>query len=147
MKKQAAWLKKKMYQDLYKDKREVNKKKYMEGQAEKMAKEMTAPERKFYKMIKSMEIEVEQQKILNDVIYDFYLPKHNVLVEIDGDYYHGNPEVYQEGELNGMQLKNKKNDLYKDNLAKGLGYTLERVWEKDINKRFGEVKARFEQYK
>ena len=147
MKKKAAWLKKQMYKDLYKDHREVNKKKYMEGQAKSMANKMTAPEKKFEKMMKKMGVECEAQKILNDVIYDFYLPDHNILVEIDGDYFHGNPKVYSEGDLNHMQIKNKKNDLYKDNLAKGLGYGLERIWEKDINEKYRTVWKRFEKYK
>lgn len=147
MKKKAAWLKKQMYKDLYKDHREVNKKNYMEGQAKSMASKMTAPEKKFEKMMKKMGVKCEAQKILNDVIYDFYLPDHNVLVEIDGDYYHGNPKVYQEGDLNHMQIKNKKNDLYKDSLAKGLGYGLERIWEKDINEKYRTVWKRFEKYK
>lgn len=146
MQKKAAWLKKQMYKDLYKDQHEINKKKYMEGQAAAMTKKMTAPEKKFEKMMKKMGVNCEPQRILNDVIYDFYLPDYNVLVEIDGDYYHGNPKVYTEGELNHMQIKNKKNDLYKDSLARGLGYVLERVWEKDINENYSSVCEHFEQY-
>jgi len=61
----------------------------MEGQAAAMTKKMTAPEKKFEKMMKKMGVNCEPQRILNDVIYDFYLPDYNVLVEIDGDYYHG----------------------------------------------------------
>jgi len=45
-----------------------------------------------------------------------------------------------------MQIKNKKNDLYKDSLARGLGYVLERVWEKDINENYSSVCEHFEQY-
>jgi very-short-patch-repair endonuclease len=147
MKKKAEWMKKQLYKDLYKDHREVGKKKYMEGQAKSMASKMTAPEKKFDKMMKKMGVNCEAQKILNDVIYDFYLPDHNILVEIDGDYFHGNPKVYSEGDLNHMQVKNKKNDLYKNNLAKGLGYGLERIWEKDINEKYRSVWERFEKYK
>ena len=25
--------------------------------------------------------------------YDFYLPEHNLLIEVDGDYYHVNPQI------------------------------------------------------
>lgn len=135
MKKQAAWLKKQMYKDLYRDHNQVNKKKYLENQSESLSENMTEPELKVEKILKGLGIQYECQKILDDVIYDFYLPEHRVMIEVDGDYYHGNPAVYQEHQLNGMQLKNKKNDIYKDHLAKGLGYDVIRFWEKDINEK------------
>jgi hypothetical protein len=37
--------------------------------------------------------------------YDFYIPDKNLLIEIDGDYWHGNPTIYTE--LNNIQKKNK----------------------------------------
>lgn len=135
MKKQAAWLKKQMYKDLYRDHHQVNKKKYLENQAESLTEKMTEPELKVEKIMKGLGIQYECQKILDDVIYDFFIPEHKLMIEVDGDYYHGNPAVYQESQLNGMQLKNKKKDIYKDHLAKGLGYDVIRFWEKDINEK------------
>lgn len=146
MKKQAAWLKKQMYKELYSDHRKVNQKQYMEGQKKKMTNNMTEPELKVEKMLKGLGIAYECQKILDDVIYDFYIPEHKVMVEVDGDYYHGNPAVYQEHQLNGMQLKNKKNDIYKDHLAKGLGYDVIRFWEKDINEKPRSIQKQLKQY-
>ncbi len=64
-------------------------------------------------------------------VYDFYLPLQNLLIEADGDYWHGNPERYDE--LNEMQSINKKNDAFKDELAKNEGMALLRFWESDIN--------------
>ena len=109
----------------------LSKKKNLEEQAKKMSKKMTAPERVFFKLTKEIKVECIPQKIVGGKIYDFYIPSKNMLVEVDGDYYHGNPEIFKEN--NGMQKRNKKNDTYKDNVAIGYGYNLERVWENDLN--------------
>ena len=63
------------------------------------------------------------------------------MVEVDGSYYHGNPETNKT--LNGMQKKNIRNDVFKDVLAKGLGYGIERVWENELKDKYEEVKKRF----
>ncbi len=36
-----------------------------------------------------------------------------MFIEIDGDYYHGNPDKYSKDELSGMQKKNILNDKKK----------------------------------
>ena len=140
----AKWLRKKHKEEA--TKKEVSpfeKKRILERAAEKMAQNMTKPEREFAKLLKELNIKFEPQKILGESIYDFYLPDHKMLVEIDGDYYHGNPDKYTKEQLNGMQKKNKRNDKDKDWQAKGLGYKIERVWEHDINKEYSLVKMRF----
>lgn len=145
-KKKFDWMRKRLYKDLLKDHNELNKKKYLKKQADQMSNNMTAPEKKIAKILTKMGIEFESQKIVNEFIYDFYIPEYNLLIEVDGDYYHGNPTVYQEGELNNMQKKNKKKDVDKSYLAKGLGYSLERFWEKDINENIGQIKKTLKKY-
>lgn len=49
--------------------------------------------------------------------YDFYIPSLNLLLEIDGEYWHSLP-------------KNIENDKYKNDLAKVAGYKLLRIPEK-----------------
>ena len=62
--------------------------------------------------------------------YDFYLPKYNLLIEADGDYWHGNHRLYLT--LNETQITNQKNDSFKEFLAKDKNYSLIRYWESDI---------------
>ena len=66
--------------------------------------------------------------------YDFYLPQHNLLVEIDGDFWHGNPDKYQENELKGHQKRAQRVDEYKNKWALLHGIPLLRIWESDIRK-------------
>jgi very-short-patch-repair endonuclease len=121
----------------------LKKKKTLESQAKKMSNKMTAPEKVFAEMMKELGVEFETQKILGKKIYDFYIPSKNMMVEVDGDYYHANPLIYESKDLNKMQIRNVRNDKFKDVLAKGNGYTIERVWEYDLNNDYKEQKKRF----
>jgi very-short-patch-repair endonuclease len=127
----------------------VKKAKFIESKAQKMSKKMTWPEREFAKLMKEMGIKIVQQKIVGGKIYDFYDPILNILFEIDGNYYHGDTDLFEE--LSPMQKRNKKNDVYKDALAKGLGYQIERIWELDLKNDYqgvkNEMKKIFKDYK
>ena len=64
--------------------------------------------------------------------FDFYLPEHNLIIEIDGSYFHSDPRLVEEGKMNPMQKHNKRVDKYKDEWALMHGIPLIRIWEKDI---------------
>jgi len=51
--------------------------------------------------------------------YDFYLPEFNILIEVDGRYWHPT---------------NNKNDIFKNNLAKKNNFKIVRVWADEIHK-------------
>jgi len=71
--------------------------------------------------------------------YDFYLKEHNLLIEVDGSYYHSDPRVVDENKLNPMQRKNKWVDAKKNEWALAHGIRLIRIWEKDIREHPNEV--------
>jgi very-short-patch-repair endonuclease len=60
--------------------------------------------------------------------YDFYIPDYKLLIEVDGDYWHGNTKK----PLNDMQKKNKINDFIKDKIALLNNLGIIRFTEKDI---------------
>jgi very-short-patch-repair endonuclease len=64
--------------------------------------------------------------------YDFYLPKHNLLIEVDGSYYHSDPRVVDESKLSPMQKKNKRVDEHKNEWALLHSIPIMRIWEYDI---------------
>jgi len=65
-------------------------------------------------------------------VYDFYIPHKNILIEIDGIYWHGKDKGYND--LNETQKRNRINDRVKNKLAMEKGYTLYRIWEDEIDK-------------
>jgi len=67
----------------------------------------------------------------NNIIksYDFKIKDVNILIEIDGDYYHGGPGC----EKYFFKLEEtKQNDKINTQLAESLGYKVIRIWESEI---------------
>ena len=64
--------------------------------------------------------------------FDFYLPGHNLILEIDGSYFHSDPRIVKEEDMSPMQKKNRRVDEYKNRWALEHGIPLMRIWEKDI---------------
>ena len=57
------------------------------------------------------------------------------LIEVDGDYWHGNPNTVKENEMTQIQKHNKFVDRHKDEWAKMQNIPLIRFWESDIRKK------------
>ena len=68
--------------------------------------------------------------------YDVVIPSLRLLIEIDGDFWHANPDTCgnQKGNLYEVQLRNIENDTVKTNLAKQHNWNIVRFWESDVNK-------------
>jgi G:T-mismatch repair DNA endonuclease (very short patch repair protein) len=79
---------------------------------------------------RSTDIEVLMKQILNEIglvenvdffqhyyhkryIFDFYLPKFNLVIECQGDYWHANPIKYPPNVLSKMQIANVARDKIK----------------------------------
>ena len=68
----------------------------------------------------------------NHFIYDFYLPKYKCLIEVDGDFWHCNPDTkYSLPECKTQDI-NILNDKQKNQWAQDNGFKLLRFWEDDI---------------
>lgn len=67
--------------------------------------------------------------------YDFYLPDSNILLEIDGDYWHSNPKMYDRDDkktLTPTQKHDMRVDELKNKWAAMHSIPLYRIWEDDI---------------
>jgi len=79
-------------------------------------------------------------------IYDFLLPETKTIIEVHGDFFHGNPCYYKPEDLvplPGGQIAAKEiwaKDRKKIDYAKELGYNVVVVWEKDINNNISKCK-------
>lgn len=67
-------------------------------------------------------------------MYDVFVPDYNLLIEVDGIYWHSKNK--KDNEITNKNLLNNRiNDKFKNQLAKNKGFRLLRVWEDEI-KRF-----------
>ena len=108
----------------------TDKQKYLERQVKKMDNNPTGCEALMIEILTSIKVKYETQKIVHGKIFDFYIPAKNILIEVDGNYWHGYGLRVEE--MNEIQLRAYKNDQLKDVYAKGLGYELIRVWEHEL---------------
>ncbi len=70
--------------------------------------------------------------------FDFKLVDYNILIEADGDYWHGNIEKFPN--LTDRQIQKQTEDRDKDLIARKYGYKILRFWETDINEKNTEVR-------
>ena len=94
----------------------------------------TGPEIELAELLTVAAIEFMPQYYLGGKFYDFLVPVLNLLVEVDGIYWHGK-NVPKE-EMNKTQLHNKQNDALKTKLAKDNDYDLLRIWGDEIQQGF-----------
>ena len=78
-------------------------------------------------------VEFKQEKYLNKSKFraDFLIGDLFV-IEVQGDYYHSNPSIYDHRVLTLLQKNNKKRDLKKHEWYKSNGFKLLLVWESDL---------------
>jgi very-short-patch-repair endonuclease len=63
--------------------------------------------------------------------YDFKLKRRNIIIEVDGDFWHGNPDTkYHHDNIE----ETKENDALKEKMATDRGYKVIRLWERDIKR-------------
>lgn len=69
--------------------------------------------------------------ILDKYQFDFGCKKQRFLLEVQGDYWHGNPKIYKK--LNSIQKHIKQKDKLKAKFAKKHGFRIFYIWETEIN--------------
>ena len=92
----------------------------------------TEPELKMKEILNFLNIPFEHQFRVKGINhnFDFHIPNTNILIEVDGDYWHGNPEKFKK--LNEAQIGNKQRDEKVNKVAKENNYILLRFWQNDI---------------
>lgn len=98
----------------------------------------TKPELKMKDILNDLNIPFEHQFRLGNHLFDFHVLNTNILIEVDGDYYHGNPEKFSK--LNKMQLKQRQKDIKTNMLAEENNFVLLRFWQNDVLHSTEEVK-------
>ena len=88
------------------------------------------------KCIKPLGIKFTTQHYIKDLHHycDVYIPEKNIVIEFQGDYWHGNPKKYEKEELSEFQLEKVKKDESLREYCKNNGIRLLEIWESDYNR-------------
>jgi len=125
---------KKRYEDNPKLKKDLSKRR-IKWLKTKLNNKKSKLEIKFENILRLIDLNFEYQYEYQNRLFDFYLDKYNTIIEVDGDFYHCNPNSKHHEMIYETQKLTKKNDRFKDELCKNNNITLIRYWEMDINER------------
>lgn len=92
----------------------------------------TLPSRKFEKLLEELNIKYSKEFVIGHWSFDFKLTDLNILVEVDGDYFHSNPIFYPDGPQTKTQKINHYRDIKKNKFCDQNNIQLLRFWEQDI---------------
>jgi G:T-mismatch repair DNA endonuclease (very short patch repair protein) len=95
-------------------------------------KKNTKPERELKSILKELNIKFKHSYKYQGYYFDFYLPELNILIEVDGNYWHGKGLKWEE--LNAAQQNSRLNDIKKNQLCLDTKQSLIRLWEDEIEK-------------
>lgn len=89
------------------------------------------------KWLDSLNIKEKQYRI-GKYIVDGYDPHTNTIYEFNGDYWHGNPKLYNDNDMNSV-LNKTFGELYRNTKDREeylmkKGYNVISIWESDFNK-------------
>lgn len=75
------------------------------------------------KFLRPLGIKYQRQYKIGTKFYDFCIPSLGILIEVDGDFWHGNIKTGYTV-FNRRIYESRKNDAFKNGLAKAYGYRL-----------------------
>jgi len=117
------------------NKQRNNRLKYIKNNPNKESK----LEIRFKKILDELNINYIFQYDICGHMFDFYLKDFDVVVEVDGDFWHCNPNTKHKEPIYESQKLTIKNDKKKNNICLKSGIKLIRIWEDDINNNLDEV--------
>lgn len=96
-----------------------------------------------YALLDSLDVEyLRQHTIGGKFTVDAFVPDASMVVQFDGDYWHGHPSKRKPGDA--RQEKRMRLDKSQDAYCRRCGYGVLRVWERDIHSRPDWVLSRME---
>lgn len=101
-------------------------------------KEDTKIELKLQGYLRQLGIEFYNHYYVRDIEHkyrcDMLIPSMNLVIEADGDYWHGNPNKYSEEDLSEKQKLQIERDNIRTKQLLEKGYKVIRIWENEIKK-------------
>lgn len=93
----------------------------------------TEPELICKGLLEDLGLEFESQHVIGYYTEDFYLPDFEYVIQVDGDFWHANPEFWKDEDLYPLQKKNKRLDASCNSFLQGEGFGVLRLWESDLH--------------
>jgi hypothetical protein len=94
------------------------------------------------KWLESFNKEIVKQVYINGYRVDGFDPKTNTIYEFYGDFWHGNPKIYNSSDLNKRNNKTfgylYEYTINREKILKSLGYNIISIWENDHKKQLKE---------
>jgi G:T-mismatch repair DNA endonuclease (very short patch repair protein) len=122
---------------------EVSIRKYCSGSCRGIAsvksqanKQPTIIETLTYQALTELNISFDKQYRVGKFVCDVFIPERKLVIEVQGDYWHGNPRFYSEETMNKTQRVHFERDKKKREAYNKAGLKLIELWESDI-KEFG----------
>lgn len=102
----------------------------------------TSIEKKVDEFLKEQGIHFKYSFILEQKQYDFYISSKRLIIEVHGDFWHGNPEFWGNDKkpLRDHQIKKKEEDKRKEEIARRNSMKYIVLWESDINNHWEDCK-------
>lgn len=111
------------------DAQQANLDRLHQGRCKMQKGNPTKLELKLFAILDTIGIEYERFFVIKDkFIVDCRIG--NLIIEADGDYWHGHPRFYP---LTDRQIAQQKRDRSKEVYLQTCGYTIERIWECEMN--------------
>jgi very-short-patch-repair endonuclease len=122
--------------------RDIQNKKWESGDIGNKKYYTSKLENLFANILDLLDIKYSTKFYAKDIkaFYDFYIPEHNIIIEVDGDFWHCNPDSKHSEAKYESQKKNLVRDKEKEQWTINNGYKLLRFWENDINNNIKQVK-------
>lgn len=90
------------------------------------------------KILDSLGLEYQTQFLINNKIcVDAYVPRYNLVIQWDGNYWHGKGLLYEQ--LDDRQKKRRNLDISQDAYLKECGFNELRFWEDEVYKESNRV--------
>jgi len=112
----------------------------------KFKRKVTAPEAAVAVMLQSLGVCYVEQAPLGYYTVDFLVPNVKLVIQADGDFWHGHPDKYTVESLTPTQKKQKRLDSSTNSYLVSRDYRVLRLWESDIKDKAAECLARIKQY-
>lgn len=105
----------------------------------------TSLEKLGYAILDDLAVKYERQVLIaGKFVVDAFLADVNIVVQWDGDYWHGFRAANDNAPLQPRQAKRARLDKSQDAYMEACGYVVLRFWEHEVKKTPDDVKARIQ---